>query len=80
VVFLLFIICGVDESIVKVTQGGVINIMRWRIINVCVKHHRSISQPKGHKSIVELTIAGLEWSLELVVFIDSDEVVGVPEV
>jgi hypothetical protein len=39
-----------------------------------------ICQPKGHNSVFELTIAGVECSLELVDFFDSDEVVGVPEV
>jgi len=34
-------------------------------------------QPKGHNSVFELTVAGLECSLELVTIFNLEEVLGV---
>jgi hypothetical protein len=78
-VFVLRLIGGVDEYIVKVTLGEVANIRPQKIDNVGLKRRWCICQPKGNNSVFELTIAGSEGSLELVPFFDSDEVVGILE-
>jgi hypothetical protein len=79
VVFVLLLIGRVDEYIVKVAHGEVVNIRPYTIVNVCLKRRRCICQPEGHNSVFELTIVGLECSLELVTFLHSDEVAGVAE-
>jgi hypothetical protein len=80
VVFLLLLIGRVDKYIVKVTPGEVFKIRPLIFVNVSLKRRRCICQPEWHNLVFELTIAGLECSLELVAIIDSDEVVRVPEV
>ena len=69
----------VDEYIVKVTQGDVLNIGHLTIVDVSLKRSRWVCQPEGHNFVFELTIAGSEYRLEFFSSFDSDEVVGIPE-
>jgi len=77
----MFLLIGrVDEYIVKVTNGEVVNRGPWTILDVSPKGSRWVCQSEGHNLVLEPTIGGSECSLDFVSFFDQDEVVGIPEV
>jgi len=77
---MLLLIGQVDEYIVKVIDGEVINIGPYTIVNIGLKRSRYICQSEGQNLLFKLTLAGLEYSLEFVSCCDLDEVVGSPKV
>jgi hypothetical protein len=77
---MLFHIGSVDEHIVKVTHGEVVNIRSYTIVNVSLKCHLCICEPQRHNYVFELKKVGSECCLELVAFLHSNELIGILDV
>jgi len=80
VIFVLVLICRVDEYIAKVTHGEVVTIRLWTIINVHLKCCPCICQPEVNNMVFVQALAGSECPVDLAVFFDWDGVVGLTEI
>jgi len=69
----------VDQYIIEVPHGEVINKMPQAVVNVTMDVRRGIRQCEEHNPVLELAVTGSKCHLVLVAFLDAHEMVSIPE-
>ena len=77
---MLLFVGRVDEYVIEVAHGEVVDIRPQAVVDVTLEGGRCICQSERHDPVFELAVAGSKCRLVLVAFFDADEMVGIPEV
>jgi len=77
---MLLFVGRVDECVIEVAHGEVVDIRPQAVVVVALKAGRCICQSEGHHLVFELAVAGSKCHLVPVALFDADEMVGIPEV